>query len=262
MRTSICVVTLIAFGLLAAAPAGAADALKPGEVKKLLAPQKDGGKPLMQALALRQSQRKFAPRQLPAQTLSNLLWAAFGVNRSDSGKRTAPSAYNAQEIDIYVAMADGLWRYSAAEHAIERVLAEDIRGDISRHRFAKDVPARLIYVADFSRMKRSPAEKNVYYSTLGAGFVIQNVYLFAASDGLATVVLDMSAADKLKLKAKMGLRAEQHVILTQPERPVGEEFLGVGIGGTREGLSDHGDTRATNFFDDIRTKGMPGVFIV
>ena len=95
----------------------------------LLKPQVDGGRPFMQVLKDRKTSREFSPEKLPLQILSNLLWAAFGVNRSDSGKRTAPSANNRQEIDIYVAMAEGLYLYDAKSQALMPLLAEDIRGE-------------------------------------------------------------------------------------------------------------------------------------
>ena len=88
-------------------------------------PQMEGGKPLMQALKDRQTAREFSTEKLPIQTLSNLLWAAFGINRPESGKRTAPSAVNWQEIDIYVAMADGTYLYDAKAHRLQLVVAED-----------------------------------------------------------------------------------------------------------------------------------------
>jgi len=106
----------------------------------------------MQALQARSSSRSFSAEQLPPQVLSNLLWAAFGINRPESGKRTAPSASNQQEIDVYVATADGLYLYDAQAHALKPVLAQDIRAATGYQYFAGEVPLNLIFVADFSKM--------------------------------------------------------------------------------------------------------------
>lgn len=180
----------------------------------LPAPQRDGGKPLMQALALRKSTRSFQEKKLPPQVLSNLLWAACGVNRADSGKRTAPTAKNWQEIDVYVATADGLYLYNAAAHRLDPVLADDIRASTGGQPFVKTAPVDLVYVADRAKMADAPAESREFYSATDAGFVSQNVYLFCASEGLATVVLGW--VDKPKLEKAMKLRPDQRVILSQP----------------------------------------------
>ncbi|MBU4053194.1 MAG: nitroreductase family protein, partial [Proteobacteria bacterium] len=119
---------------------------------QLLSPQKDTGRPLMQVLNDRKSSREFSDEKLPDQVLSNLLWAAAGVNRADSGKRTAPSAVNWQEIDIYVATSDGLFLYDSGMHALNPILPEDIRALTGRQPFVKNVPVNLVYVADFSKM--------------------------------------------------------------------------------------------------------------
>ncbi len=175
-------------------------------------PQIDGGMPLMQALNQRKSTRAFSSEELPAQTLSNLLWAAFGINRED-GKRTAPSASNMQEIDIYAAKADGLYFYDAKANLLKQILAEDIRESAGRQAFVKDAPITLIFVADFDKMRGNDDNKK-FYSATDTGYISQNVYLFCASEGLATVVLGM--VDKSALAEIMGLRENQRVILTQP----------------------------------------------
>jgi len=191
-------------------PAWAED-LKP---VKLPPPRTGGGVPLMQALKARSTQRRFSPKPLPDQVLADLLWAAFGVNRPDSGKRTAPSAVNWQEIDVYVALPGGLFRYDAPSHSLQPVLAEDIRALTGMQDFTQQAPVNLIYVADRSRMGRADEEQKDFYSAADTGFISQNVYLFCASEGLATVVLGM--VDKPALEKKMGLKPEQKVILTQP----------------------------------------------
>jgi len=181
---------------------------------QLLKPRMDSGTSLMRALQDRTSSRSFSGKQLPDQLLSNLLWAVFGVNRSDSGKRTAPSAKNWQEIDIYVALAKGLFLYEAGTHTLKPVLAEDIRAATGRQGFTSAAPVNLIYVADRSKMRGAGNEEKDFYSATDTGFISQNAYLFCASEGLATVVLGY--VDKPALEKKMGLRPDQKVILTQP----------------------------------------------
>jgi SagB-type dehydrogenase family enzyme len=178
--TVVCVIVLLA--LHSAAVAGE---LKPIE---LPAPQTEGGKPLMEALKLRHSERAFSEKEIPLQVLSNMLWAAFGVNRPESGKRTAPSARNWQEIDIYVTMAKGTFRYNASANTLEPVLERDIRGETGQQPFVAGAPVNLVYVADYSKMGDAPEEAKQMYSAADTGFISQNVYLFCASEGLATVV--------------------------------------------------------------------------
>lgn len=181
---------------------------------QLPAPQTDSGKPLMQALKERHTSRSFANQKLPPQMLSDLLWAAFGVNRPDSGKRTAPSAVNWQEIDLYVATADGLFLYDGKANTLKRILDEDIRASTGKQDFVKTAPVDLIYVADRSRMGQANDADKDFYSAVDTGFISQNVYLFCASEGLATVVIGM--VDRPTLEKKMELRSEQKVILVQP----------------------------------------------
>lgn len=183
------------------------------QVIKLPAPQTDGGKPLMQCLKLRQSSREFSPEKLPLQTLSNLLWVAYGINRPDSGKRTAPSAVNWQNIDLYVATADGLFLYEAKQHALIQILKDDIRALCGTQDFVKTAPLNLIYVGDYAKIPRGSDEDKRFYSAAHTGFISQNVYLFCASEGLATVV--RASINREELAKAMKLRPEQHIILAQ-----------------------------------------------
>jgi SagB-type dehydrogenase family enzyme len=180
---------------------------------QLLPPQTDGGRPLMQVLKDRKSSREFSAEKLTSQVLSNMLWAAWGINRQDSARRTAPSAMNRQEIDVYVSTADGLYLYEAKGHTLQPVLAEDIRAATGLQPFVKDAPVNLIYVADFTRMGKTTDDDKVFYSATNTGFISQNVYLFCASEGLATVVRNL--IDKPALAKRMKLRPEQKVILSQ-----------------------------------------------
>jgi SagB-type dehydrogenase family enzyme len=179
---------------------------------KLPEPTMKGGMPLMEALKARHTQRDFSDRELPPQVLSDLLWAAFGINRPDRGLRTAPSAMNMQEIDIYVAMKQGLYRYNAEEHSLEQVLADDIRASTGGQDFVAGAPVNLVYVADYSKMRGGSAVKD-FYSAADTGFIGQNVYLYCASEGLATVV--RGSVDRDELAKTMGLRDEQKIILAQ-----------------------------------------------
>lgn len=179
----------------------------------LPAPQTDIGKPLMQALRERQTIREYDKRDLGLQELSNLLWAANGINRPDSGKRTAPTAMNTQEIEVYVSKADGLYLYNAREHSLELVTAEDVRGLTGSQPFVKNAPVNLIFTADLSKFKRSDDESKNFYSAIDTGYVSQNVYLYCASEGLATVV--RGSVDRAALAKAMKLKKEQKIIVVQ-----------------------------------------------
>lgn len=183
------------------------------QIVDLPRPRTTGGRPLMEVLRDRKSTREFSKKEIPLQVLSDLLWAAWGVNRPESGRRTAPSAVNWQEIDVYVASAQGLYLYDASGHSLKQVLAEDIRGLTGTQDFVKDAPINLIFVADYSRMGQSSRENKDFYSAADAGFISQNVYLFCASEGLATVVRGL--LDRDRMSEKMKLAPEQKVILAQ-----------------------------------------------
>jgi SagB-type dehydrogenase family enzyme len=207
MTRIVLIASLVVFVLSTLA---AAEDLKP---VKLPAPQMEGGKPLMQALKDRQTGRDFAPDKLSPQVLSNLLWAAFGINRPESGKRTAPSAVNWQEIDIYVALEEGLYLYDAKANELEPVLAEDVRGATGAQPFVATAPVNLVFVADYTRMGNSDDETKKFYSACDTGFISQNVYLYCASEGLSTVV--RGYVDKEGLAKAMKLSATQKVVLAQ-----------------------------------------------
>jgi SagB-type dehydrogenase family enzyme len=184
-----------------------------GETMRLPKPNMKGGKPLMEALKARRTQREYDERQLSPQALSDLLWAAFGVNRPESGKRTAPSAMNMQEIDIYVALPGGLYLFRAGQHELEKISDADIRGATGGQEFVATAPLNLIYVADYSKMTRGSEAVKDFYSAADTGFISQNVYLFCASEGLATVV--RGSVDRDALADAMGLREDQKIILAQ-----------------------------------------------
>jgi SagB-type dehydrogenase family enzyme len=179
---------------------------------KLPPPEATGGMPLMDALQARHSTREFDTRLLPPQLLSNLLWAASGVNRADSGKRTAPSARDWREIDVYATLADGTYRYDPPSHSLYQVSKADLRKMTGVQDFVATAPLNLVYVANLDRMDTT-AEHRALYSATDTGFIAQNVYLFCASAGLATVV--RGSVDRETLAAALGLGPQQQIVLAQ-----------------------------------------------
>lgn len=180
---------------------------------QLPSPKTHGGMPLMQAFQLRQSQREFDPAPLPRQTLSNLLWAAGGVNRPSLGGRTVPSAMNAQEVVIYVALPAGVYRYDPVAHALHLVNATDVRRVTGYQDFVDNAPLDLVFVADHTRMKLVPATQREAYACVAAGAMSQNVYLFCAAFDLATVI--RAWIDRTALARALALDSDQQVLLSQ-----------------------------------------------
>lgn len=171
-----------------------------------------GGMPLFEALAARRSSREFSPDPLPMPLLSALLWAAYGVNRPDGG-RTAPSAINAQEVDIYVALPGGAYRFDAHAQALHLVAASDVRRVTGYQDFVDDAALDLVFVADFTRFGMVPVSQRESYASVAAGAISQNVYLFAAASGLATVL--RAWIDRGAIADALGLTHDQHVLLSQ-----------------------------------------------
>ena len=177
----------------------------------LPAPQKTGGMPLMEALAKRSTARTFATNELSPQQISSLLWAACGINRPD-GKRTAPSAMDRQEMDLYVLLKSGTYVFSAVSNKLNQVLAEDIRALGGTQDFVKDAPLTLVYVADLAKQGGN-TETAREFAHDDVGFISQNVYLFCASEGLATGV--RAFVDRQALGEKLKLRPDQLILLAQ-----------------------------------------------
>ncbi len=203
-RTFIAIVLLLfGFSLCAAA-----------DLIKLPAPQLDTGKNLMRVFKERKSSRSFvANKKLPVNVLANMLWAACGINRPEAGKRTAPSAMNRQQIDVYVALPEGLFLYEAKGHVLKPVINQDIRALTGKQSFVAEAPVTLIYVADYKKMGNIPDEEKNFYAATDTGFISENVYLFCASEGLATVV--RGSIDKEPLAKAMKLTDNQKMILVQ-----------------------------------------------
>jgi SagB-type dehydrogenase family enzyme len=199
-------------GVLMMSMMGTGQAQETGAIK-LPPPETAGGMPLMQALKARHSTREFSSKPLPPQVLANLLWAASGVNRPDTGQRTAPSAHDWREIDVVVTTADGAYRYDPPTHTLKRVVAGDLRPLAGVQDFVATVPLNLVYVADLDRMSGASAEDKAFYSATDAGFIAQNVYLYCASAGLAVVVRGL--VDREALGAALGLGKHQRIILAQ-----------------------------------------------
>ncbi len=213
--------TVPAVAVLASATSLPAQDLKPITLVK---PQKDGGKSVLAALRERRTIRNISEEKLPPQVLSNLLWAAFGVNREKAsfGKpgRTAASASNSQEIDLYVALPEGVYLYEAVPHRLTPVVAGDFRARSGR-RSAARAPVNIFYVVDRTRYDEGPGQpdrnignpevqKSYYY--VATGLIAAHVYLFAASQGLAA---HFHNCDKQNTVREFKLRPEQSVLFAQ-----------------------------------------------
>ena len=212
--------TVPAVTVLAAAQSDPAQDLQP---IKLVEPQTDNGKSVLAALKERRTNRNVSDKPLPPQMLSNLLWAAFGVNRQDSPfrgpGRTAASASNSQEIDLYVALPEGVYLYEAVPHRLTPVVAGDLRRRAGR-RSAARAPVNIFYVVDIAKYSKAPfqepglrdpeVQKSYYY--VATGLIAANVYLFAASQGLAAWFHNCNKQDTAK---ELKLRPDQRVLFAQ-----------------------------------------------
>jgi hypothetical protein len=193
----------------------------------LIPPQMDGGKSVLAALKERKTTRTIRDEKLSAQMLSNLLWAAWGVNRKSGpfGQvgRTAASASNSQEIDLYVVLPEGTYLYEAVNHRLDPVVAGDLRTKVGAHNQGGPMtkaPVILIYVVDVAKYAKSKlqepgmrdAEIQKSYYNVATGLIAGNVYLFAASQGLAAWFHNCS---KAMLAAELKLRPEQRVLYGQ-----------------------------------------------
>jgi len=180
-------------------------------------PVKSGGKPLMDALNDRESGRLFLGDDLSSQQLSDLLWAAWGINRQADGRRTAPSSHNNQEMDVYVALKTGLYLYDAGGNLLTQVHNRDIRAQTGTQDFPAMAPVNLVFVADLAKRGLKEGQQitdtDLLSSWANTGFMAQNVYLWCASEGLSCVIRAMVPRDKLA--PEMGLRPLQAIILAQ-----------------------------------------------
>jgi nitroreductase len=183
----------------------------------LPAPDKTGGKPLMQALNERQTTRSFTKDSLTRQQLSDLLWAGWGINRADANKRTAPSAMNKQEIDVYVTLPGGSYLYIAESHLLKQVSSKDLRGLTGSQPFVADAALNIVYVADMGKLGKKEGEvikdSDLFMTYSDAAFIAQNIYLYCASANLGCVV--RGSVPDAKLYSELGLRSNQRVIIEQ-----------------------------------------------
>jgi SagB-type dehydrogenase family enzyme len=168
-------------------------------------PQIKGGKPLMEALSLRQSKRNFSDKELKEQTLSNLVWAAYGYNRED--KRTAPSSQDRQEIDLYVSLKTGIYLYDAKEHQLVLKSKGNHQAETGRQDFVEIAPVNFVYVANLDKASNKEA------ACTDCGFIAQNIYLFCASEGLISVV--RGSFDREALNKALEISENQEILLTQ-----------------------------------------------
>jgi len=168
----------------------------------------------MTTLGERQTTREYRDSSMSTQQISNLLWAAYGINRVEDGKRTVPSARNKQEFDIYLVDKNGIFIYLADSNSLVRVDSGDYRQHMGKQEFAGEASLVLVYVADYSRMGNISSDDKDFYSAADCGFISQNVYLFAASEGLGTVVLGY--IDRGTMSTILKLNENQKIIFSQP----------------------------------------------
>ena len=185
-----------------------------GTVESIALPKPNiqGGKPLMQVLSERQSTRTFTEEKLSPQLLSNMLWAAFGISRPD-GRRTAPSASNWQEVQIYVVMAEASYLYDPKANRLELVVTGDLRAATGTQDFPAKAALNLVYVSDTTKTAKAAEPNRSLYSGADVGFIAENVYLFCASEGLGTVVRGSVKKDELAQALK--LTPDQKIVLAQ-----------------------------------------------
>ena len=206
MKTSVALLVICSFALSVVASGAVA-----GEII-LPEPDLKSGKPLMQCMAQRRSLRRFDSRALPLQMVSEILYAADGINRKD-GRKTVPTARNKQNQSVYAFTADGVYFYNNKTHSLVPVLKGDYRKICGKQSFHQKAPLVLLFVADMSAIGETPELQSLYAGN-HSGHASQNVYLYAASKGLSTVVCNM--VDKKNLARRMKLGPQYTVILTQP----------------------------------------------
>ena len=176
-------------------------------------PEKEGGKALMEALNERQSSRSYADKQLSKQQLSNILWAAFGINRPESGKRTAPTSHDVRDIEVYAVMKSGAFLYLPKQNALKKIVDKDIRNVTGKQEFVKSAALNLVYVSDFNKYDSDNEDALKMTAGTHCGFIGQNVYLYCASEGLNSVF--RAWIDNDLIHEKLNLPEHKHVIYSQ-----------------------------------------------
>ena len=186
---------------------------------QLKAPEKKAGLSVMETLANRHSTREFSNKNLTLQELSNLLWAANGINRPEKGMKTAPSAMNAQEVDVYVCMEEGAFLYDAKSNQLQPVIQEDLRGLVGgKQTFVKNAPVVLLMVSDLSKLPGGNSEQTKLMAAIDAGIVSQNISI--ACSGLGLITVPRASMDKEALAQKLKLKSTQLLLMNNP---VGKE---------------------------------------
>lgn len=185
------------------------------ETIALPAPDFSNASSLYQAFKDRKSTRNFLDKDISLQMLSSLLWAANGVNRPETGHRTAPSAMNARDIDLYVCFSSAVYLYLPVEHRLQKVGEGDCRPAVAdQQNFVATAPLSLVLVSDLSRFGEGNLQENMITGAYDAGIVAQNVNIFCAAMGLATVV--RGSMDKEALRELLKLSPSQHPMLNLP----------------------------------------------
>jgi SagB-type dehydrogenase family enzyme len=177
---------------------------------KLLPPETEKGKSVMKALQERCTTREYSDRAMSLQDISNVLWAANGINRVNEMKHTAPTAVNWQEIDVYVVLGKGIYLYNPHDSTLYPVVKGDFRAQTGTQDYVKNAPLNLIYVADYNKMKNADEAKKESYASADAAFIAENVYLFCSAFNMGCVI--RASVDRDKLSETMKLRPEQKIV--------------------------------------------------
>ncbi len=184
----------------------------PGRPGLTLPKARRDGNAFLELLQLRRSTRTYSARPLEPQILADLLWAAFGASTRD-GYRTAPSARNWREIDIFITTVQGLFLYDPYSGSAEQILGDDIRALTGLQDFVGSAPVNLVYVANHDRMAGATEREAEFYSAADTGVIAENVYLACAASGLATVVRGL--INRKMLAKAMRLAPQQRITLAQ-----------------------------------------------
>ncbi len=181
---------------------------------KLNPPDKSRNFSLMNALNLRASVRNWAKKEIDKQDLSDLLWAANGINRTEKSLRTAPSAHNAKDIDLFVFTEEGVYLYNPEKHSLTPIKKGDFRSQIGKQNYVTDAPLSLILVSDIKRFKKADKKLCLNWSALDAGMISQNISLFCASANMGTV--PRTFFDEDKIRKVLELSPSQYIMLHHP----------------------------------------------
>ena len=226
IKAAVCTLCVAALAILSIPGQGQGQETK---TIKLNQPDKKRGLPFMETLSVKASAREWSDKELSLQDLSDLVWAANGVNRPEEEKYTASSAQNAHDVDLYLFMSDGVYLYDADLHVLNQILAGDHRGELMMlppppptgggtkalpRPAQSDAPIQILLISDSARFRGGPPELRYEWGAIDAGIVSQNISLFCAATGLKT--RPRASMDKEKIKTLLGLKETQHVFLNHP----------------------------------------------